>query len=57
MDDFIDAWTRRLLASAGGALDERTARGLVAEIYHAAALREVDAYEEGVARLEAEREE
>ncbi len=57
MDDFIDAWTRRLVASAGGALDERAARALVAEIYHAAALREVDSYEEGVARLEAEREE
>ncbi|WP_159029806.1 hypothetical protein [Streptomyces marincola] len=57
MEDFIDGWTRRLVESAGGALDERAARALVAEIYHAASLRGVDDYEEDVARREAERDE
>ncbi len=51
--DAIEVWTARLLELAEGGLDEDEARTLVAEI-HASA---VSMQEEGLATLEAEREE
>ncbi|MEO3755959.1 hypothetical protein [Streptomyces sp. B6B3] len=51
--DSIELWTTRLLELAEGGLDEDEARALVAEIHEAA----VSAQEEGLATLEAEREE
>ncbi|GAB2906597.1 hypothetical protein [Streptomyces mayteni] len=57
MGDFIDVWTDKLVDLAGGALDEKRARALVAEIYEAAVVRGVRLYEEEIAQREAEREE
>ena len=51
--DSIEEWTARLLELADGGLDEEEARTLVADIHESA----LSAQEEGLARLEAEREE
>ncbi|MDT0320951.1 MULTISPECIES: hypothetical protein [unclassified Streptomyces] len=57
MADFIDLWTGKLVGIAGGAIDEKQARALVAEIYEAAVVRGVRLYEEEIALREAERDE
>ncbi|WP_165953793.1 hypothetical protein [Streptomyces sp. 8K308] len=57
MGDFIDLWTGKLVGIAGGVIDEKQARALVAEIYEAAVVRGVRLYEEEIALREAEREE
>ncbi|MGP3967178.1 hypothetical protein [Streptomyces sp. 6N223] len=51
--DSIDMWTERLIELTGGDIDEDEARALIAEIHDSATV----AYREGVAEMEAEREE
>ncbi|WP_326598501.1 hypothetical protein [Streptomyces sp. NBC_01803] len=57
MGELIETWTKRLVEMAADGIDEAAARELVTEIWDAATLDEVDAYEGVVAEREAEREE
>ncbi|WP_159037316.1 hypothetical protein [Streptomyces specialis] len=57
MGELIETWTKRLVERAADGIDEAAARELVTEIWEAATLEEVDAYENVVAEREAEREE
>jgi hypothetical protein len=51
--DSIEMWTERLMELTGGDIDEDEARALVTEIHDSA----TGAYQNGLAQLEAEREE
>jgi hypothetical protein len=51
--DSIEIWTERLIEASGGTIEEDEARALVTEIHDSA----TGAYQNGLADLEAEREE
>ncbi|MGK5532553.1 hypothetical protein [Streptomyces sp. URMC 129] len=57
MGELIESWTKRLVEMAADGIDEAAARQLVTDIWDAATLDEVEAYERVIAEREAEREE